>query len=214
MNGPFFIKTLHDLMLKCTKIYPKKKKISGRPPLKFEATRFSTAQERIQNQDAFLLFCVVFYDIPVESLLMVPLCEMARKVVLIRAFVATDVALERLLVAVTTHVDGVEDVVCEVHLAVRAGVERLRGVSGALNRGGGGGHGGPGLAVAVRAVGVAVWRGGGGRLSRACGRQSGDGRDKYGLFVSTGLRIVLLLRGQVGQLAGQRGELVQRVVHD
>ena len=57
---------------------------------------------------------------------MLSLSKMASKVILITALTATDVALERILIAVAAHVDGVEDVVCKVGLAVLAAVKQLR----------------------------------------------------------------------------------------
>lgn len=65
--------------------------------------------------------------LPVQSLLMLPPSEVAGKIILVLALVAADVALERVLVAVTAHVDGAEDVIGEVDVTVQA-VEQNLGV--------------------------------------------------------------------------------------
>lgn len=51
---------------------------------------------------------------------MLPSGKVAGKVILALALVATDVALERVLVAVASHVDGVKDVVGKVDVTVLA----------------------------------------------------------------------------------------------
>lgn len=51
--------------------------------------------------------------------------KVARKVVLALAFVAADVALEWVLIAMATHVDGVEDVVWKVDVTVLAVMQHV-----------------------------------------------------------------------------------------
>lgn len=59
----------------------------------------------------------VFHSHP---LLVLPACKVAGKVVLALTLVATDVALEWVLIAMAAHVDGVEDIVGEVDVTVLA----------------------------------------------------------------------------------------------
>lgn len=63
--------------------------------------------------------------------LVLPPSKVTSKVILALALVATDVALEWVLVAVAAHVDGVEDVVGEVDVTVLAVMENV----GVLNGG-------------------------------------------------------------------------------
>lgn len=58
-------------------------------------------------------------------LLVLPSSKVAGKVVLALAFVATDVALEWVLIAVTAHVDGVQDVVREIDVTVLAMMQHV-----------------------------------------------------------------------------------------
>lgn len=55
-----------------------------------------------------------------ESLFMLATGKMARKVVFVYAHVSTDVALERMFIAMTAHVNGVEDIVGKVNITVLA----------------------------------------------------------------------------------------------
>ncbi|TNN63357.1 Deleted in malignant brain tumors 1 protein [Liparis tanakae] len=151
-----------------------------------------------------------------------------------------DVALERVLVAVAAHVDGVEDVVGEVDVTVLAVMQRV----GVLERDGQArgtglavedtrGAGAPAVlaagfpsraAVAVkRSAGLGADRGrGGGGVDRAGGRGHGGLLEEEGLLVHDGLcsrghrraSLVLGLGREAGQLARQGGQLVQRVVHN
>lgn len=57
---------------------------------------------------------------------MLPSCKMTGKVVLVFTFTPTYVTLKRILIAMTSHVNRVEDVVREVHVTVLAVVEQLR----------------------------------------------------------------------------------------
>lgn len=59
-------------------------------------------------------------------LVMLPSCKMTGKIILVFAFASTYVALERVFIPMTSHVDGVKDVVCEVHVTVLAVVQKLR----------------------------------------------------------------------------------------
>lgn len=74
---------------------------------------------------------------------MLPPCKVTRKVILALALVATDIALEWVLVAVATHVDGVQDVVGEVDVTVLAVMKHV----GVVKRGGQSRGGRAGLAV-------------------------------------------------------------------
>lgn len=56
---------------------------------------------------------------------MLPAGKVAGKVILALALVATDVALEWVLVAVAAHVDGVEDVVWEIDVTVLAVMQHV-----------------------------------------------------------------------------------------
>lgn len=57
---------------------------------------------------------------------MLPPCKVTRKVILALALVATDIALEWVLVAMASHVDGVQDVVWEVDVTVLAVMKHVR----------------------------------------------------------------------------------------
>lgn len=57
---------------------------------------------------------------------MLPLSKVASKVVLAPALVAADVALERVLKAMTSHVDSVKNVVREVDVTVLAVMQHVR----------------------------------------------------------------------------------------
>lgn len=111
---------------------------------------------------------------------MLPPGKMTGKVVLAPALVATDVALEGVLVAVAAHVDGVQDVVREVDVTVLAVVQHLgvlmqrgqaRGWCAGLAVGDAGGTGAPTVLTAGICPGAAVavwwgpglWGDGGGR---------------------------------------------------
>lgn len=74
---------------------------------------------------------------------MLPACKVAGKVVLALALVATDVALEWVLVAMAAHVNGVKDVVREVDITVLAVMQHV----GVLKWGGQAGSWRTGLAV-------------------------------------------------------------------
>lgn len=74
---------------------------------------------------------------------MLPPGKVAGEVILAFALVATDVALEGVLVPMATHVDGVEDVVREVDVTVLAVMQHV----GILERGGQAWGRGAGLAV-------------------------------------------------------------------
>lgn len=52
--------------------------------------------------------------------LMLSTCKMTRKVVFVLAHLSTDVALERVLVTVTAHVNGVQDIISKVNLTMLA----------------------------------------------------------------------------------------------
>lgn len=64
-------------------------------------------------------------DFSVPGSLVLPTGKVAGKVVLALALVTTDVALERVLVAMATHVDGVQDVVWEINVTVLAVVQDM-----------------------------------------------------------------------------------------
>lgn len=66
-----------------------------------------------------------FKVLSIHPLLVLPSCKVASKVVLALALVATDVALEWVLVAVAAHVDGVEDVVREIDVTVLAVMQHM-----------------------------------------------------------------------------------------
>ena len=157
--------------------------------------------------------------------------KVAGKVVAIPAAVAADVALEWVLIAVAAHVDGKEDVVREVDVAVRAVLQHLRVLlqgrgtwltSDAAGRAGSlaaGTHAGAAAAVGGRS-GI---RAHGGRGLGHAGRHGPrsprrllhqEGRLLVRQRLSPGrLRGAMGVGRQTGQLAGQRGELVERVVH-
>lgn len=61
----------------------------------------------------------------VLSLLVLPAGKVASKVILALALVATDVALEWVLIAVATHVNGVKDVVREVDVTMLAVMQHV-----------------------------------------------------------------------------------------
>lgn len=61
-----------------------------------------------------------FKDFSVPGSLVLPSGKVAGKVVLALALVTADVALERVLVAMATHVNGVQDVVWEINVTVLA----------------------------------------------------------------------------------------------
>lgn len=69
-------------------------------------------------------------------LVMLPSCKMTGKIILVLAFASTYVALKRVLIPVTAHVNSVKDIVCEVHVTVLAVVEQLRVLQGQRGRGG------------------------------------------------------------------------------
>lgn len=56
---------------------------------------------------------------------MLPTCKVAGKVIFAFALVATNVALERVLVAMAAHVDGVEDVVGVIDVTVLAVMQHV-----------------------------------------------------------------------------------------
>lgn len=62
-------------------------------------------------------------DFSVLGSLVLPAGKVAGKVVLALALVTADVALERVLVAVAAHVNGVQDVVWEINVTVLAVVQ-------------------------------------------------------------------------------------------
>lgn len=158
---------------------------------------------------------------------------MTGKIILVLTLASTDVTLERVLVPVTAHVDGVEDVVGEVHVTVLAVVQELW----VLNRQGGRGRAGlavpdarrarVGAGLAARAghravVPLRVRRpglgaGGGGALgdARRDGGDHGLGRgllQQEGLLVRAGHHIggggVLVFGRQTGQLSRESRELI------
>ena len=141
---------------------------------------------------------------------MLPPGKVACKVVLVDAAVATDVALEGVLVAVAAHVYGVEDVVGEGYVTVLAVVLRAE----LLGRGGQARGRGAGLAVADAggagaAAALAAWPRHGTTLAR---RERGEpgvrGRGRRGVRrVGQGRR-----RGRVGGvgLLYEEGLLVHR----
>lgn len=64
------------------------------------------------------------FSVPVS--LVLPTGKVAGKVVLALALVTADVALERVFVAMATHVDGVQDVVWKINVTVLAVVQDMR----------------------------------------------------------------------------------------
>lgn len=170
-------------------------------------------------------------------LVMLPSCKMTGEVVLVFTFAPTDVALERVLIPMTSHVNGVEDVVGKVHVTVLAVVQELR----VLGRQGRGGRARLAISYARGArvgTGLAAWTchgtvvplalgrprlgaGGGGALRNACGHGrnhclGGGLLHQERLLVRAGHYIggcgVLVFRGQAGQLPCESGELIERVV--
>ena len=182
---------------------------------------------------------------PAPSLVVMSARVVAGKVVLVPAHGAADVALEGVLVAMATHVYGVQDVIRELDVTVLALVRGRR----ILGRAGGGGrrrHAGlteeRALAAAAavvepaprpllpppaaRAVAPAAGRVGVLLLGAAGRLRAVDGhgqRRARRLLDEDGLHVVLAGQpvqgagalgplGQGGQLAGQRGQLVQGAV--
>lgn len=168
---------------------------------------------------------------------MLPSCEVTGEIILVFAFAAAYVALERVLVPVAAHVDGVEDVVGEVHVAVLAVVQELRVLGRQGRRGRArlavsyarGARVGTGFAAGTghgTVVPLALGRpglgaGGGGALRNARGHGGNHGLGggllhQERLLVRAGHDVrgrgVLAFGGQAGQLPCERGELVQRVV--
>lgn len=168
---------------------------------------------------------------------MLPSCKVTGEVVLVFTFASADVALERVLIPVTAHVNGVEDVVGKVHVTVLAVVQELR-VLGRQGRSGRarlavsyarGARVGAGLAAGTchgTVVPLALGRprlgaGGGGALRNTCGhgRNHCLGRgllQQERLLVRAGHDVggrgVLVFRGQAGQLPCESGELIEGVV--
>lgn len=52
--------------------------------------------------------------------LMLSACKMTRKVIFVHAHVTTDVTLERVFVAMASHVNGVEDIIHKVNITMLA----------------------------------------------------------------------------------------------
>lgn len=160
-------------------------------------------------------------------LVMLPSCKMTGKIILVFTFAPTYVTLKRIFIPMTSHVDGVKDIVGKVHVTVLAVVEKLRVLDGQ------GGSWSARLAVSHAwstcvgtrftarpchrtVVPLTVWRprlgaGGRGALRKTCwhGRNYCLGRGLLhheGLLLGAGNYIrgrrVLVFRWQTGQLSG------------
>lgn len=62
-------------------------------------------------------------------------CKMTGKIILCFTFAPTYVTLKRIFIPMTSHVDGVKDIVGKVHVTVLAVVEKLRVLTGRVGAG-------------------------------------------------------------------------------